>query len=217
MNQNEKIRELIDEDKEPSEKPPKQVLKENEALLLELFKLKNISQLINSNYRYKIEQLYFSYPGVHTADDAKKYLALYRVWLLLRIDETKKPIKFKKYQNPNYNSGEQLYSLASYRTELRHCEHDLGKFDAITDWRHTMKSAAGQKIRHQPKNEQYKKALMIADEKWSGGDKRIRHRMAEYLEKKFPELSHRRLQKELTPIAEKYGRNYDPKAPRKKK
>jgi hypothetical protein len=66
---------------------------------------------------------------------------------------------------------------------------------------------------------QYEEAINLADKLWSEGESLLRHEMAKYLTGKglFPNLSYDTLQKKLTPIAEKHGKMWDPKEPRKRK
>ena len=203
----ETVSELIKDYCEPSEKPDEQILIENEDLILEHFQAGNLKSFKNSKYRYKIEQAYFTYPEVNDDEQAKKYLKIYRLWLLLRINQQK-----ENFSNPHFDKVELAYHLSSYRRELSNTEWEIDNFDERLDWLHRIKCSAGGRKWHELKNSQYDEACKLAQEIWAKGDTCIRHEMATYLKNKFPKLSHKTLQKRLTPIAEKYGKNYDPKS-----
>jgi len=208
----ENISEIIEDYSELSEKPDELILNENEDLILEHFQVENLASFKSSNYRYEIEQAYFTYPKVNDAEQAKKYLKIYRLWLLIRINQQK-----ENFSHPHLDKIELAYNLASYRSELRKTEWELENFDKRVDWLHQIKCSAGIQKRHEPRNKRYREACQLAEKMWAAGDGRIRHKMATFVISKFPELSYRKLQNLLTPIAKRYDKLYDPKAPRKPK
>jgi hypothetical protein len=140
----ETISEIIKYYSEPSERPDEQILTDNEDLILTHFEPKGLISFINSNYRYEIEQAYFTYREVKDAEQAKNYLKIYRLWLLIRINQKK-----ENFSNPHLNKIELAYNLASYRSELRTTEWELENFDKRLDWLHRIKCLAGGQKRHE--------------------------------------------------------------------
>jgi hypothetical protein len=71
--------------------------------------------------------------------------------------------------------------------------------------------------RYKESGELYEEALAFAENSWEEGDKLLHHKMVQEIRKMdgFKKLTKERLLKEIKPIAEKYGRFWNPNASKK--
>ena len=193
----------IDDLADLSEKTEEEIITENADFLMPFFDAKDAEGILASKYRYRIEGLALAWhetEPLESAEDHKRWLKMSRIYHLLQIARHR-------------NEGS-LYRLGSERESLLRIQNQLENFDFQTDFRHSMKGTQVAKKQHAEAKKQYPEAVDLAEQMWVDGDKRNRPQMVSYLKEKYPKLGKKELQKQLTPLAEKYGRMFDPKAER---
>ena len=176
---------LKKEVKKYTEKSTEGIIQENQDLLLEVFR----GKIPRKKLRFKIEQRLADWQFKENFEDEKKHLKLYRISLLLRLEDIRQSLN-----NPNISDNDRfskLYELGIHRSELRDVEQKIETSDDHKD-------------------------LDIARKLWEGGDQRVRHEMAEYLKDISPGLSYDNLQKKLTLLVKKYDRIGNLPLPRKR-
>lgn len=175
---------LKKEEKKHTGKSTEGIIQENQDLLLEVLK----GKIPRKKLRLKIEQRLAGWQFKENFEDEKKYLKLYRISLLLRLEDLRQSLS-----NPNISDNDRfskLYELGIHRNELRHVEQKIETSDDH-------------------------KTLDTARKLWEGGDQRVRHEMAEYLKDISPGLSYDNLQNKLILLVKRYDRIGNLPLPRK--
>ncbi|HUU41193.1 MAG TPA: hypothetical protein VMW42_09640 [Desulfatiglandales bacterium] len=172
---NKNTRALREQKKNVSEKSVEEIIQENHDLLLEVFQ----GKIPRQKLRLKIEQQLAGWQFKESAEDEKKHLRLYRVSLLLRLENIRQSLR-----NPNISDNKRfcrIYELMAHRNELSGVEQKIEIHDDH-------------------------KVLNSARKLWEESDRKVRQEMAEYLKCMSPEFSCDTIHKKLSSFVAKHGR-----------
>jgi hypothetical protein len=183
------------------------IIERNKDLLLDCLQVKDLSQVT-------VSDLYdFSFSREDETIPSKKRLAVYCVWLMLKIIETRRNL-----EDPAQDFITNIYQLASRREQYIAASYDLEWFENERDAWSKIKSSLGRGMGWKKEQEKCLPAVEEAIALWKNNDLRNLPEMLTHLlnKKEYKELPHKTLRAMLYPVAQKYKKLYDPKAPRTK-
>lgn len=160
--------------REASETLIERITQRNRDLLLEVFQ----GKIPRRKLRLKIEQHLADWQFRESLEDEKKYLRLYRVSLLLKLEKTRQSL-----QKPNISDNKRfckVYELMVHRNELSAVEQRIEAYDDHN-------------------------ALDRAKKLWEESSGKVRQEMAEYLKRLSPEFSCDTIHQKLLSLAVKHG------------
>jgi len=164
---------LVQARKEPPKKSTEGIIQRNQDLLREVFK----GQIPRRKLRLNIERRLAHWKFKESFEDENKHLGLYRISLLLRLEDLRQYLS-----KPNISNEDRFLKVSElgiYGSKLRDVEQ---KIETLDDHR----------------------ALDIVRKLWQDGDQCVRIEMAEYLRDISAELSYDNLEKKLMPLVKKY-------------
>lgn len=157
-----------------SEKSAEGVIRRNRDLLLEVFQ----GKIPKRKLRFKIEQKLADWQFSENPEDEKKHLRLYRISLLLKLENIRQSLK-----KPSLSDNKRfckVYELMVHRNELSGVEQRIEAHDDH-------------------------KALDRAKKLWDESSEEARKEMAEYLKCISPEFSYDTINQKLSLLVDKYS------------
>lgn len=182
-----------------------EILKAHETLLLELLPVTYIEEV----NLFTLEDFVLS---DHRGIDPKKELQVFCIYLMAEILHVKAALKDEKK-----DFLQNLYDLAEWRARYHIASLDLEHFDNQTEFRHRLRAQAFGDMADPQSKERYAEPKKKAESLWKKGNKKLIKQMTDHLITKYPDLSVRRLYRELLPLAKQYGKAWNPNASRHKK
>jgi len=175
------------------------IIERNKDLLLECqIETKDLSQITTSLYD-------FAFSREDEGIPSKKRLAVYCVWLILKIIETRRNL-----EDPAQDFVENIYHLASLREQYIAASYDREWFEDEGDAWSKLKGRLDKRTGLEDTKKKCALAVEHAEGLWKNGDPRNLPQMMCYLREEYERLPYKTLHDMLKPVAEKYGRLYDP-------